>query len=191
MSTDYTELGLLLAVRDAIRELDGWNEDNCQCEFDELAPANMGDRYCAVIANGWSAGPTHRPSGGVKDFVLGVEIFVVKRVGAKQASKRRDLYLEEATGLSSLTTPILGIDFNYAVSREATRLALVAEGVDEADVTESLRRERGFTHPLVFERFSPRPQLVSGEEYFAQANEHRAGLARSIFFGGARRIRAR
>ncbi len=189
---DGSEIGLLVAVRDAIRAIDGWTSENCQIEFDDFVPPTAGNRFCAVLPRGFTPGPSHKPSGGVKDYLLGVEVWVVKRTTAKPASKRRDLYLDEATGLNSLVTPILnGVDFIYSVSREAARQALLLEGYEEDDITDTLLIERGFTHPLVFQGLSPRPEVVNGDQFFAQSTEPRAGIARRIFLGGARRMKAR
>ena len=61
-----------------------------EVEYDELAPATVGDLYIMVIPAGVEAGPAHNSSGGVIDKFYGVDVAMVLRAPKKPRDRRRE-----------------------------------------------------------------------------------------------------
>lgn len=171
------EKNLLLAVRNRLRTATGsggagFSDAECDIEFDEMAPATQGHRYIVVMPAGWRPGPRHNTSGGVNDLIYAVDVTVIQRV----ANVARDRYRTTLTALEALADLIFPVvDFNYTTLAAANTL-LAAETPSSTE---------GFSEPLRFIGMG-KPRLVSGE-LFGGA-EPKAGLARTVSFGGARRI---
>lgn len=172
------EKSLLLAVRNRIRAECGYDDDQCQIEYDEQAPATAGDVYVVVMTGGWQPGPVHRTSGGVNDLVYSVDIGVVRRIGNIPRDRLRNVFYEHVAALTEAIDDIyVEIDFDYTLMNAANTL-----------ITEETASTEGFIEPLVFQGMERRPRLVSGEMFAAGQSGQRAGLMRTISFGGARRI---
>jgi hypothetical protein len=171
------EKSLLLAVRDRLRTVCGYTEQQCQIEYDEQAPAVTGDTYIIVMTGGWSPGPRHRTSGGVNDLLYAIDIGVVKRVTSVPRDRLRNVFFRNISALTEEVDKIYeAIDFDYALLDAANTLI-----VEETEST------HGFIEPLKFTSMDRRPRLVPGE-LFAATTSEAAGLMRVISFGGARRI---
>jgi len=179
MTDTATETAMLEAVRDTIRSSLSLADHECQIEYDDLAPAIVGDLYVVVLPGGLSDGPAHR-GGHVIDEMMDVDVTVVKRATAKPRDMHREVYLRNLTSLNDWIQKIRdAIDFSYTVNDAANAIILRDAASSE-----------GFVEPLKYAGMDRRPQLVRGE-YFAATNEPAAGLKRTVFFRGARRLQSR
>jgi hypothetical protein len=171
------EKNLLLAVRNRLRSQGPYTLQECEIEFDEMAPATVGNTYLAVMPAGWTPGPRHKTCGGISDLLYSVEVVVIKRITHVPRDRSRDVYFRNLRALTEDIDKVFTIiDFQYDLMNAANTLINTETGSEE-----------GFIEPLKFTSISPKPQLVPAE-VFAGTNEDRAGLKRSIVFGGARRI---
>ena len=168
-----SETALLQAVRDQIRERCGYKDYECECEYDEMAPATTGDIYIAVLPGGWQPGPVNDLGGGVLDEILGVEVCVVKRATSKPRDRKRGLFLENLEGLNERIFSILAQQ-HFCVEVKARADALI-------DSTEM------FIEMLKWAGCDQRPRAVGSEFFAARSGENSAGLARSVYFRGATR----
>lgn len=173
-----TETALLLGVRDRIREACGYSEAQCECEFDEMAPASVGDVYVVVMPGGWQPGPRNN-GGGILDELIDVEVEVILRSGQFPKDRSRGLFMDTLTGLNTRLQQIntLAGHLNYAVL-DLAKLHLV-------DSTQ------GFVEPLKFGGIERKPREVPPEIFSATAGSQPAGLARRLTLVGARRIQNR
>jgi hypothetical protein len=90
--------------------------------------------------------------------------------------------LRAIDSLNSMISKILDlIDFEYDVINLANQFLVELEG----------DYSQGFHHPLVFSGIDQKPQVVSSDHFAGQPGERSAGVARSIYFGEARRTRER
>lgn len=181
------EKALLLATRNRLRmPLNqafpsqggaGFSDDECQVEFDHMAPATIGKRYIAVMPGGWRPGPCHNTSGGVNDLVYGVDVLVVVRVGNVARDRLRDTFLNNVGALDEQIDKLFPvIDFNESLRNDANTI-IQAEGGSTEPFIENLR----------FTGTDARPRLADAE-LFAGTTGQAAGLMRVIHFHGARRI---
>lgn len=171
------EKHLLVAVRDRLRTECSYAPEQCEIEFDEEWPAIVGDRYVAVLPAGWGPGPRNSTSGGVSDRVYSVDVAVVLRIRHVPRDRRRDVFLNNVANLDDELERIHNaIDWQYAVNTTANALILADSASAE-----------GFIEPLRFAGVTRKPRLV-GPDAFASKETQAAGLARTISFGGARRI---
>ncbi|MGH8743511.1 MAG: hypothetical protein ACREUY_04455 [Burkholderiales bacterium] len=174
------EKNLMLAARNQLRLPQptggGYAADQCDVEFDEMAPATVGDIYLAVIPGGWRPGPRHNTSGGVNDLVYSVLVAVVRRIGNVPRDRRRDVFLNNLNTLDDDIDKVYSaLDWKYEVMNAANALILT-------DTTST----QGFIEPLRLVGDVGRPRLVDAE--FFGGKEGVAGMMRILPFGGARRI---
>lgn len=176
------EKNLLLAVRNLLRTAvasggAGYSEDQCNIETDDDAPAIQGPLYVIVGAMGWRPGPRHGTSGGVRDLIYSVSVFVAKRITSVPRDRREQAFV---LGSGSLNDEIdkcfQVIDWKYEVVTAANALILKETGSQE-----------GFVHPLVFSGMEARPRILPGE-FFGASSESAAGMGRLVRFDGARRL---
>lgn len=174
-----TESALLLAVRDRIREACGYSEAQCEVEFDEIAPAGVGDVYVVVMPAGWRPGPRNNAGGGVLDEIIDVDVEVVLRSGQFPRDRSRTMFIDTLTGINTRLQQIntLAGHFNYDVLDRA-KLHLV-------DSTQ------GFVEPLKFGGIEAKPREVPAEVFSARPGPEPVGLARKLSLVGARRIQYR
>lgn len=174
---DKAETALLQAVRNRLRSENGYSDEQCEIEFDELAPGTVGDLYVVVLPGGWQPGPRHKTSGGVNDLVYGLDVTVIKRIRHVPRDRTRDVFLNNLDNLNDEIDAIYNaIDFVYAVNDAANTIITNDNGSTE-----------GFVEPLKFQSVERRPRQVNPELFAAQGTQA-AGLARTISFHGARRI---
>lgn len=167
---------LLVAVRDRLRSECDYTNPQCDIEFDAMAPATVGDVYVAVLPGGWVPGPRQNTSGGVSDRVYSVEACVIKRIRAVPRDRQRDVFLSNLDSLDEELDKIHeAIDWQYAVNTLANA-ALTERG-----------QVHGFIEPLRFSGVDKKPRLAP-PELFGAAGTQTAGMMRTIYFGGARRI---
>lgn len=180
----YGETALLLAVRNVLRLATdqggaGFGELQCEIEYDEMAPGTVGDVYLAVMPGGWRPGPRHNSSGGVHDLVYGVDVVVIKRVGNVPRDRMRETFLSNVDSLNvEIDRIVTAIDFKYLVNTVANTLIEEKNGSTEK-----------FIEPLKLSGIDKRPRAAPGELF--GGNDTNAGLLRTVFFHGARRITTR
>lgn len=169
---------LLLAVRERLRQECGYTDRQCEIEYDEQAPAITGDLYVIVMGGGWTAGPRHHTCEQINDLVYAVDVTVLQRATSVPRDRKRSLYFERFTALTEEIDKIYqAIDWNYPTIMTNANAKI-----------ESLTGSTyGFIDPLRFFSIERRPRLVPGD-MFDSREEHAAALARTISFGGARRI---
>lgn len=179
MSDTASETALLEAVRDRIRAQLALRDSECEIEFDQMAPATVGVQYVVILPGGISDGPSY--SGGhVIDEIMGVDVTVIIRATSVPRDRLRGVYLRNLTSLNAVIQRVRDqIDFNYEVLAAANAIIYSETGSSE-----------GFIEPLRFQGLQARPSKVSGDTFAATA-EPAAGLARTVYFRGARRIQAR
>lgn len=178
---EIAESALLLAVRDKLRDGEGWTEKQCEVEQDEIAPATVGQLYVVVLPGGWSNGPRHNTSGGVNDLLFSVDVAVIKRAASTPRDRRRNLFLTNLDGLNAEVGKVFKwVDFRYDVLDAANELIERETGIEKA-----------FVEPLKFSTVDRRPRVVGGEMFAAAANQPAAGLIRVVSFVGARCVTAK
>lgn len=174
-----SETALLQALRDAIRQECGYQPEQCEVEFDALVPANCGEVYVAVIPGGWRPGPSTDGNGGVLDELIDVDVEVVIRMAGVPRDRKREVFLSTLGGLNNRLWQIVTTvgHFDY-------RVITAAKGYSAAS-------SAGFIVPLKFGGMEQLPRSVSSDYFKARAGEEAAGLARKVFFRGARRLQYR
>jgi hypothetical protein len=176
------EKALLQAVRDRFRAPSdegggGLKPEECNIEFDEMAPATTGDRYVVVMPAGYKPGPRHGSSGGVADLLFFVDVAVVVRAANVPRDRQREAFLDNLANVAELTDLAFGvIDWQQPVIDRANQI-LAEEGSTEI-----------FIHPLVFSGIDGKPTPAAAEIFGAIPGRLAAGLKRTIRFGSARRI---
>lgn len=172
-----TEAALLQAVRDQIRDRCGYGENECEVEFDEQAPATVGQVYIAVCPGGWRPGPNNDNGGGVLDELIDVEVTCILRAANVPRDRKRSVFLDNLNGLNERLSKIDNwIHFRTEVMQKANAL---------------LESTQGFIEMLKFGGMEAKPRAVTSETFAAKSGENAAGLARTIMFRGARRIQER
>jgi hypothetical protein len=171
---------LMLATRDRLRLPQptggGYAENECDVEFDEMAPATVGQVYLAVLAGGWRPGPHHNKCGGVNDLVYSLSVAVVRRIGNVPRDRRRDIFLNNLNTLDDDIDRVFSVvDWKYELMNLANSL-----------ITAETQSSEGFIEPLRLIGEVSRPRLVGAEFFGGKGDE--AGMMRVIPFGGARRI---
>lgn len=157
-----------------------------EVEFDEFAPATVGDLYIMVIPAGVEPGPAHNSSGGVVDKLYGVDVAVVLRAPKKPRDRKRE-YLTDFRGTASVGAHFsthelninLQIDFSYDVL-----------GTANTFITDELSSSDGFMEPLKFAGLGPIREAPA-EVFGGVSGESAAALIRTIRYRGARRIENR
>lgn len=175
-----SEKNLLIATRDHLKCQCGYKDGECEVEHDDMAPAVAGTTFISVTPGGWLKGPRHSTNGGVNDLIYNVDVTVIKRITHIARDRRKNVYLENVTGIADELDKIFeAIDFSYDLINAASKLIL-----EDTSSTE------GFCEPLKFISCERKPRIVSAA-MFAGANEEAAAMARTISFGGARRVTTR
>lgn len=154
-----------------------------EVEFDEFAPATVGDLYIMVIPAGVEAGPDHSTSGGVIDRVYAVDVAIAMRVPKKPRDRRRE-FLTDFRGTTGIGAHFAQhelnineqIDFQNIVMTTANALIL-------AETTSA----EGFTETLKFAGVGPIREAPA-EVFAGMPGESAAALIRTIRFRGARRM---
>lgn len=186
----YAETALMLAVRTVLRmPVDqrgaAMAGKECEIEYDEMSPANVGDQYTAIMPGGVRPGPRHNTSGGVHDLVYGVDVLSIARIGNVPRDRLRDVMGSEYAGnvaalneqFDKILTAI-DFDFTYLVTRTANEI--IAKKTGSA---------QGFIEPLKFTGCDKRPRIANAELFGGTGTK--AGLVRGLSFHGARRITTR
>lgn len=180
------EKNLLIAVRDRLRSVNDWTDEQCQVEHDEVAPAVAGNLYVVVMTGGWTPGPRHRTSGGVSDLIYSVDVSVAKRVANVPKDRLRNVFLHNLDSLDEELDKVYRVvdwggepdeDGDYPLMRLANALILEETG-----------SEQGFVEPLKFSSIERRPRIVGGELFSAKSGQPQVGMVRTMSFTGARRI---
>lgn len=170
---------LLIAVRDRLQEVCGYTDQQCEIEFDELAPATVGELYVVVQTEGYQRGPHQDKSGTVRDMVFNVGVTAIQRARNVPRDRSRNVFLSNLHNLNAELEKIAAaIDWKYEVVNAANEL-LLGEG-DE---------HQGFHHPLVWVSVDAKPRLVGPDVFAAVPGKQAAGMARTVHFGAARRTR--
>ncbi|MEX2176194.1 MAG: hypothetical protein WD872_17665 [Pirellulaceae bacterium] len=181
------EKALLLATRNRLRLAvnvafpstggAGFAPEECNCEFDEIAPVTAGQRYVAVMPGGWRPGHRHNTSGGVNDLLYGVDVLVVVRAAHVPRDRTRDVFVGNLGALDEELDKIFPvIDFNEHLRNDANAIIAGESGSAE-----------GFIENLRFVGTDPRPRLAPAELFAGRSGEV-SGLMRVLHFHGARRI---
>jgi len=180
MAVDYySETALLLAVRNRLRsQVTAFTTDTCQIEYDELAPATVGDLYVVVLPGGITPGPVHNRSGTVVDEIIGIDVSVIIRIPGYPRDRRREKFIDASASLNAHLADVRKqIDWSYTINDDALTL-----------ITAQTSSTEEFIIPLRFAGIEARPRLVPSEVFAAKPGETAAGLKRGIQFRGARRI---
>lgn len=180
---------LLLAVRNRLRSVCEYSDQECDVEFDEQVPAIAGERYIIVTTEGITRGPHQDKSGTVRDLLFAVGVTVIKRTRNVPRDRTRDVFVNNLGSLDAEIEAITtAIDWKYDVINAASQL-LVTEGLltqEQLDDHPGL----GFHHPLVFSGVDAKPRMVSPEVFAGHTvSNQAAGMARTVHFGAARRTR--
>jgi len=172
-----SETALLDAVRDRIVAVCEYRETEVDVELDQIVPAMVGDVYVIVEPGGWMPGPNNDTCGGVIDELFSVNVTVIMRATKVPKDRRRNVLIENLTGLNARLRKIINaIHFKYEVNAAAN--ATIRGGGDPIE---------GFIEPLRFYGMS-RPTVVGAEVVSAKAGEMQAGIKRTVQFNKARRI---
>lgn len=177
------EKALLMAVRDRLR-LDteaggaGFRDTECDIEPDVDFPATAGQLYVAVIASGYTPGPIHGRSGGVRDLVYGVNVVVVRRIGNVPRDRRSDVFVANIDSLNADVDRVIeAIDWRYEVNIAANQQIAAEAGSSQ-----------GFTEPLRLAGPVGEIQYCGADKFLAKPGKEPVGMMRTIPFHGARRI---
>lgn len=173
---------LLTAVRNQLRlpapTGAGYRDTECNCEPDDQFPATAGDVYVAVMPGGFMPGPTHNSSGGVRDFIYGVNVVVVRRVANVPRDRQRDVFLNHLDSLDDdIDRIIANVDWSQTVRVAANAL-----------ITAETGSTQGFIYPLRFAGQVSAPVPVGAEKFGAASGKQEAGMMVTIPFHSARRI---
>ena len=173
-----SETALLNAVRDEIRRLCSYSETECEVEYDEMAPANVGDVYVAVQPGGWRPGPNNNSSGGVLDELYDVDVTIVMRCAKLPRDRQRNVFAGNLENLNSRVRAVsAACHFSYLVLTKAN-----------AEIVNTQNSNEGFTEPLKFGGVDAKPRMVGPDFFAAIGSDPRAGMARTVRLVGARRI---
>lgn len=174
--------GLMLAVRNRLRLPQptggGYSDTECDCEPDEDFPPTMGQVYIAVMSGGFAPGPRHSTSGGVRDFLFGINIAVVRRIGNVPKDRKADLFIENVDSIENDVDRIISlVDWKEEIRTTANAIINADTGSSE-----------GFLTPLRLSGEVRPPQPVGGDKFSSANGKEPAGMMVVIPFHGARRI---
>lgn len=176
------EVCVLEGVRDVLRRKLVLTDNQCDCEFDEQVPSIASNTYFAVIGAGCEPGPTHNPSGGVRDFLHSVQVLVIQR-NVVARDQRRSMFLDRLSGINSeLGRVIQAIDWQHDLLSYINAL-LYRDNPTAQPFVEMLR----------FIRMDPKPRMVNSELYAGMTAGGKGttpfiAMVRSVYFGRLRRI---
>ncbi len=154
-----------------------------EVEFDEFAPATVGDLYIMVIPAGVEAGPTHSTSGGVIDRVYAVDVSIALRVPKKPRDRRRE-FLTDFRGTTSIGAHFAQHELNINEQIDFQNLVMTAANTL---ITAESGSNEGFIVPLKFAGVGPIREAPA-EVFAGMPGESAAALIRTISFRGAQRI---
>ncbi len=173
-----SEVHLMLAVRDRIREHADYEDKHCDVEWDEYAPATAPDLYIMVLFGSVEAGQFYK-NGKVEDRVYGVNVSIALRAPRVPRDRQRKLWIEMTNSFHRHVNNIMAqIDFDYTVQANANaQMILDGEATGACDT---------FISPLRFQSLGPiRP--APAEIFAGTPGESVAALVRTIRFRGAHR----
>lgn len=178
------ETALLKAVRNRLRDQLNLTTDECTVEIDDQVPAIARDTYYVVTPGGSRPGPRQATAtAGTIDMIVSVRVVAYKKIGNTARDRRRDIFLEQVTGLNALLSAASEqIDQNETL-RAAANTLLDDEAVGGAFIT-----------PLQYAGYDPKPQSVFAQEYAAAVKtqgDPQIALKRGILFGNARFLQVR
>jgi hypothetical protein len=117
----------------------------------------------------------------VNDSVYSIDVTVIKRVRNVPRDRRRDVFLNNVGALDKEIQLVhAALDWQYTVLYAANMLLAA-----DADAPSMV----GFCEPLRMTSVQRRPRLVN-PDMFGAGQTQAAGMARTITFGGARRVSA-
>lgn len=168
-----SELALLTGVRDYLRFALSLEDNQCQVEIDEQAPATAGNTYLTVHASTSSPGPFNSTNTNILDEIYGVSVTVALRAVRLPRDRSRNFVLDNMSGLTALVTRVIrAVNNNYALMATVNTLA----GDGAKFITPLSQPSKGQIRTV-------------GSEYFGDmSGEERGGLVRTITFNGARLI---
>lgn len=173
---------VLEGVRDIIRIKCGLTASQCDCEPDEQIPAIADALYVAIIPGGISPGPNQNTSGGVHDVFHSVQIMAIHRK-MEARDKQRSHFLNGLIGINNvLENVVRAIDWQADVLSKINSLMYIDYPTAQPFIT-----------PLRITRIDPKPRPIASDIYGGtrpggQGTTPYIGVARSIYFGGMRRI---
>lgn len=113
-------VALLLATRDHLRTQLSLNESQCDIQPDGRPPANMGERYVALWEDGSAGAGTTGGGASTLSETCGLLVTVTRRTGRYGRDRRRNIFLEEITGLEPLCRSIkAAIHANWGIVNAA------------------------------------------------------------------------
>ncbi len=173
---------LMLAVRNCLRLPQptggGYSDTECDCEPDDDFPPTSGQVYIAVMSGGFAPGPRHNTSGGVRDFVFGINVAVVRRIGNVPKDRKTELFIDNVDSIENDVDRIISIlDWKEEVRQAANVIIASETGSSE-----------GFITPLRLSGEVGPPQPVGAEKFGAVRGAEPAGMMVVIPLHGARRI---
>lgn len=170
------ETCLTNAVCEIVREASKIGASNVSWEVDFGAPSNIGDFGITVMSAGFRPSQYHKTNAGAYDLVYGVDVLVFVRETRKPRDRNTKLAHDLMKSLGDMSEVITGvIDGQLATINMANRM-LSDNGSSE-----------GFLTTLMIESCDRKPREVGGDFFASAVDEHRAALARTISFHGARR----
>lgn len=182
MKIALTEIKLIDAVVAGLKTASSGllTDDNCGVlAVTDMFPTITGHEYAGVLSGGPTPGPVHDPSGGVYDLLFSAQVTVVIRA-LDYPRDRMQKHLRPTDRLATLVDLVFStVDFSYDIMNAANTL-LTTEG--ETDL---------FIKPLVLTGIDKAPRVVEGSAFGDTRKDPIVGLARTLTFGGARRITRR
>lgn len=172
------ETALQIAVRNKIQAFLDVDDTICQIETEDMAPSTIGQLYIVVFPGGVTPGPDHDKSGTVIDELFGVNVTVHMRVRGTPRDRRRDVMLSTTASLNYVVEKVKRcIDFQWSV-------------MDIANDLMDLSVDQGFEECIRWVGQDTMPREIN-PDYVAGNGTQVEGLARTIHFGKARRLRTR
>jgi hypothetical protein len=100
------------------------DDQQCDTELDDIVPAMSGKTHVVVTSGGVGAGKYQAKSTtGTTHLVIAVRVVVFLRIGDVPQDRRRDIYLQNVTGLNALLGDVMTyVDGIEAIKAEAEAL---------------------------------------------------------------------
>ena len=175
-----------LAIRDAIRAAGTsgtgpagvYAADECNCEWDKMAPSITGNFYIIVEPAGASVGPNNNDGARSRLFHFDITIFM--RATHIGRDRQRDLWIEDTKAFHVHEEIIeTAVDYNYTTMASAnSKLVADGEATGDCDVF------------IVPTQFSDATKITpaAGTVFAAGPNETVAALMRTLRYRDAHRI---
>jgi hypothetical protein len=171
---------LALVVRDRIRAaLAPMPAEHIQIEMDETLPAIAGERMISVIPGGIEAGPY---TTGMNDLSPRIRVFAVWRIRAVPRDRKREVYLSNYTGLSSMLDAIYRAIHNQNIQPD---IDTVAQSLQIGGIIKGCR----LVEPLRFINLESQAKMVYPADFGSNESQP-AAMGRTITFGRARYLAA-